>query len=806
MRQQLLLLRWLRRRAGSMARRGRASRGAVRVLPRRERDHLVAFGEAHPLHSVPDANERFRIVTDADLHDAAALPSPAPAPAPPSEPAREAPHDDGPGTARASVASVSAYAALLRSLGIGAVAGRTGARRTAQPDTMMMVNARKAGVRRPRHPSHGAEASSSDEAGRPVGSRAAPIQSGCTAPAEPDGALGRRINDPVPPPSPPPPRHAAERDGDAGAADDLAATPGGNGEDSDSSSSTSDEDERNASGAGDPIVVHFSREFDSATCDRLCDADTLATRPVEVVDMDDLDGLAGSLKPIADCIAKRLVPHWLQLRPDGGSTLQRAVFARLNAYNDVQITHVTLSNAESLRQVYCIHAMHHVVRTRMRVSRHTAKLQRAAEGGAQAMEIRDQGFLRPIVLLVAPMRNVAFAVVQMLLSLCPQSRVENKQRFLSEYGPDEAAGAVGDGDDDDGDVHKIAAGAMVRPSAPPDHRATFTGNTDDCFRIVLRLTRMSVKLYADLHRSDIVIASPLGLRLLFEAEHGGFDFLSSIEVAIIDGADVLNMQNWDHLVQVFEHTNLLPRAMHDTDFSRVRRSFLDGYAKLYRQTVLLTAFPMPEANALFSHHCYNYAGLVRFCVAAYAGVIVRIVSAVQQLFQRIACASPADDADARFNAFVSKILPLLSGSGRLVAGGHVLVFVPSYFDYVRLRNHLCRKDIAYAGVCEYTTPSRSLRAMRQFRRGERLMLLYTERAHFYHRPYIRGVRHVIFYGLPEHAEFYVELVNAIPRDHAADAMVRILYTQYDRKRLERVVGTSRCKRMLSSGKGTHMFC
>jgi len=60
-----------------------------------------------------------------------------------------------------------------------------------------------------------------------------------------------------------------------------------------------------------------------------------------------------------------------------------------------------------------------------------------------------------------------------------------------------------------------------------------------------------VKLYADFMQSDIIVASPIALatKLSDEVEEGGpADFLSSIEIAIADRADVQLMQNWAHVV------------------------------------------------------------------------------------------------------------------------------------------------------------------------------------------------------------------------------------------------------------------
>ena len=73
--------------------------------------------------------------------------------------------------------------------------------------------------------------------------------------------------------------------------------------------------------------------------------------------------------------------------------------------------------------------------------------------------------------------------------------------------------------------------------------------------------RGAVKLYSDFLQSDIVVASPIALATKLsdeqkEEEGGPADFLSSIEIAIVDRADVLLMQNWAHVL-----TGLLPLLM-----------------------------------------------------------------------------------------------------------------------------------------------------------------------------------------------------------------------------------------------------
>lgn len=72
-------------------------------------------------------------------------------------------------------------------------------------------------------------------------------------------------------------------------------------------------------------------------------------------------------------------------------------------------------------------------------------------------------------------------------------------------------------------------------------------------------------------------------------EERDYDFLASIEVLIMDQADVFYMQNWDHLLHVLDHFHLQPKKTHGTDFSRVRSWAVNGWAKYYR-LVSISAF------------------------------------------------------------------------------------------------------------------------------------------------------------------------------------------------------------------------
>ena len=117
---------------------------------------------------------------------------------------------------------------------------------------------------------------------------------------------------------------------------------------------------------------------------------------------------------------------------------------------------------------------------------------------------RDQGFARATVLILVPMRNVAGRVVRRLLELCPAAHgradaVSKLERLADDFGFDS-----------DGEAAETENRRKKNLWVPEDHSAMFSGNTDDHFRLGIKVTKASVRLYVDFFGSDILVASPLG--------------------------------------------------------------------------------------------------------------------------------------------------------------------------------------------------------------------------------------------------------------------------------------------------------
>ena len=411
---------------------------------------------------------------------------------------------------------------------------------------------------------------------------------------------------------------------------------------------------------------------------------------------------------------------------------------------------------------------------------------------------QDQGFVRPKVLILAPFRHHAKSIVERLIQLAIQETrtdtVKNRKRFEQEFGVGEEEELVSERE------------RMALSLKPKQHRALFDGNCDDHFRLGIKMTRGSIRLFTDFYDSDILVASPLALSTRLEEikkdEPDPKDFLSSIEISVLYRADVLLMQNMAHVVKVYSSLNAIPKQQHNSDILRVRDWYLGARAGAYRQNILLTSFESPEINSLFSRYCLNHAGIARWKVA-HRGVLNNVSPGMRHVFERLELlentSSPKDgskdEADIRFEHFTSQVWPKI----REASGGQLL-FVPSYFDLVRVRNYLRREAASFVVLSEYTTPQDMARARNYFCDGRRRVLLYTERCHFYNRHRIRGIKDIIYYQLPEHQQYYAELANFMDNS-AVTGTVNVVYTQRDAMRLERVVGTNRAKRMLDKKAG-----
>ncbi|XP_068310723.1 protein NUCLEOLAR FACTOR 1-like isoform X2 [Pyrus communis] len=506
-------------------------------------------------------------------------------------------------------------------------------------------------------------------------------------------------------------------------------------------------------------------------------------------------------------LKQKLYKHWLDVYCKSGgndfhSSRERLFFSLFNSYRDIlhcnkkPFYHRGSTEDSNVMDAYIMQCLNHVFKTRDLVMKNDAKVSKLRETANNEIptddSFLDHGFTRPKVLILLPMASIALRVVKRIIQLTPSAHkvnVEHMDRFSREFGTDD--------NEDEKEITPLGQ-EILKPhksSKPSDFQVLFGGNSKDDFMVGIKFTKRSIKLYSDFYTSDIIVASSVGLlKKIDDAKlnkEKDVDYLSSIEVLVIDHADVITMQNWDFLKSVVEQLNHIPSKQHGTDVMRIRPWYLDGYAPFYRQTILLSYYSNPDINNLFNKHCSNYHGKVKL-VHEHKGVLPKVVLQVRQIYQRFDADSIEHFDDARFEYFTTKLFPKIKDS---VEGG-IMIFISSYFEYVRVRNFLKSQSASFCLLHEYAEQSDISRARVRFFEGKRKIMLYTERSHFYHRYKIRGIQNLIIYSLPERKEFYPEVVNML--DGSNDMACTVLFSQFDLLRLERIVGLASAKRMLTS--------
>ncbi|KAH0622735.1 hypothetical protein JD844_025301, partial [Phrynosoma platyrhinos] len=497
----------------------------------------------------------------------------------------------------------------------------------------------------------------------------------------------------------------------------------------------------------------------------------------------------GTIKPVKDIDLKQLHLHkplvstwpkvnslFLSVQPKLKdqlfTPLQKELFCIMNSYKDLFYSERTaLKNGEEVRHVYCLHVLNHVLKANAQVLGNNAK-RRDQKPGTDDDCFRDQGLTRPKVLVVVPFRESALRVVHILIGLLESASqkkidVSNKKRFKGEFGSDPEE-------------------KPPNLKRPEDYEAVFAGNIDDHFRI-------EKEGYQVCH--SFLSRATGDVEKLFGSEAAQNDFLlCSIQL-------IPFLYESLHLIN---HLNQLPLESHGVDFSRVRMFSLNNWSKYYRQTLLFSALQDPQINSIFNKHCYNYRGQVAVRNAPLTGSISHVVVQLPHVFRKLEAENSVSVIDARFHFFIDKVLP----EYRDAVMSHTLIYVPSYFDYVRLRNYFKKEELNFTHVCEYTSKSSISRARHFFLKGNKQFLIFTERFHFYKRYSIRGIRNLIFYELPTYPHFYSEVCNMMKlagSEEESALTCTVLYSKYDAQKLASVVGVERAAQMLQSSKNVHLF-
>uniref|UniRef100_A0A0K0EJT1 U3 small nucleolar RNA-associated protein 25 homolog n=1 Tax=Strongyloides stercoralis TaxID=6248 RepID=A0A0K0EJT1_STRER len=474
-------------------------------------------------------------------------------------------------------------------------------------------------------------------------------------------------------------------------------------------------------------------------------------------------------------------------KSNGLSEGESSLLQVMGRYCDLYYT----SEENDYQNVYLLHLINHIQRTRSLILKNIEKLKSSKEKGHKITdemidECRDQGFTRPRILIVVPYKKCVFEIVEKLKKLMfgeKKSQFLKAKRFESFYGSKDYSYTPNPKNPNN----------VIRTE---EYLYNMDGNIDDDFKIGITFSKKAIKLFSKFDESDMIIASPLGLTqaLVNAKEVGHYSFLSSIEIAVFDKMDIVQMQNWENILTILNNLNTKPDDISYVDITRIRNVFLNDQGKAMRQTLMFSRYDSAEMRSAFIKSSYNYSGYVTITKIP-SGLLDKIDVPVCQQISRIKITNPCEDQSTRFKFFVDNIYPKLEKG--------TLIFIPSYYDFVQIKAHFVANNKRFAELSEYSPENKINSAKIQFSHGLKAICLMTERFHYYNRYLIKGIKCLIFYQLPLNPHFFEQMINMSELE--TPLTTKILFSDIDSIRLGNIYGSSMTKQLIKSEKNYHVM-
>jgi U3 small nucleolar RNA-associated protein 25 len=338
--------------------------------------------------------------------------------------------------------------------------------------------------------------------------------------------------------------------------------------------------------------------------------------------------------------------------------------------------------------------------------------------------------------------------------------------------------------------------------------------------------------------SDIIVASPLGLRLITgqdgeQENRREYDFLSSVQIVILDQAENFLYQNMDHLEEVLKSINKVPKTLDIlNDINRIQDIYLEKLFKNFRQSIAIHNFRSIDLDYIYKQSCNsNYAGIIEIAKSYDRNLIKEYSTAYNTkiTLRKLNTDSLEMVDDVRYQFFTKKLWKKLDEN----LSPYTILFCSSYFEFVRLRSFLKEKSNEVAYISEYSTQAEVQRNRAHYESGRRKYLLVTERVLFFSIANLRFLRNIIFYSLPESPKIFTLLMD-LSSPRGGEFILKLRKSQHkrrgeetdekeekrlvegekvlfglfsgsDKAKMERLVGTREVGRVIGGSKETFQF-
>ena len=361
------------------------------------------------------------------------------------------------------------------------------------------------------------------------------------------------------------------------------------------------------------------------------------------------------------------------------------------------------------------------------------------------INIKDQGFTCPKVLILVPYKKHARIILEEMINIFSNNNwkgITNKKKFKDEY-------------------------------------SEFDSN-DDCFRMGINISffENKMKLYSPFDESDIILASPLGLKLATPTDNDKtfknnkvYDFLSSIEIFLMDFSEVFIYQNIEHLNEILSFINKQPKNNQNiVDINRIKGNYANNFGEFLRQNIIVSHFKSLDIDLSINDICKNINGKVLFdgpyenqpeLIKKEFSETYNYMNSknyeIRYEFKILRDLKGEDDFDEKFKYFTKNIWQNLYESFEK----HTIIFISSTFDYLRLKSFFKQKSKSVCYISEDTDKKDWQRNRLYFENGKYKFLLYNERAHIYKKINLKFAKNIFFYSLPEDPKVFNDLIHLI---------------------------------------------
>ncbi|CAD2109249.1 hypothetical protein YYG_02543 [Plasmodium vinckei petteri] len=519
----------------------------------------------------------------------------------------------------------------------------------------------------------------------------------------------------------------------------------------------------------------------------------------------------------------------------------KAYFHYINSYIDVFYSNQNILNFHFIRLLNSIHCLNHLKKRRKRklyIKKKIEKLEKTQQVEKENIQLNDdlcdESFSKPKILILCAFRYICKEYVDLLINMLSLIEVKNKNRFINEY-------------DITPEEKKNLKDMYIKKKQSFDYINLYRGNSDDCFRLGIKLfeNEKKIQLYSPFYDSDILICSPLGLEIIIKEykenedktnniyneddnysddyEINGtensakktnkkkkkvntnnnkkkklyeYDFLSSIEVLVIDQIDIILMQNILTLKNVLNFINKPLLKWRNANINRIAKYAIDGYIKNYRQTIITSSIIDTNFISLIQLS-NNYRSFLKLFIKNDDDTIllsIRNMFKINQYFKKIECDDILKIEECIIDFFSTNVIEILTNIKQLI------ICIPTYIEYIRLYEILKKNDISFKGVNEYTTEKKRIKIQKLFKFEKVNILLVTSRLIYYERCTFKNANHVIFFSPPKFQFMYFELIKNITIN-TPNASSMCYYTKYHTYELERIVGQKRAIHLMREKPG-----